>query len=325
MTLLVENAALMMTVQDSGRLGYQRFGLPESGPMDWIAHRAANTLVGNPVDAASIEIGFSSASLITESDTVLSACGAGYRLTVGGRALPLWFSFRVRTGERITLEKIDGGNWVYLAAAGGLLTPSRMGSRSTYARAGLGRRLAEGDRLPLALAPGGTLDLAGRAVDEVMRPAYGNGEGDLTLRVVMGPHLDRFAASSLETFQSETYYLSSNADRMGYRLQGPTLAHCEGADIVSQGMVCGEVQVPGDGASIVMMPDHPTTGGYTCIATVIRADLPLLAQAEPGRTPLRFEAVSAMDARAAYRDRLMMIAKDQETEEDRWLAMLNWI
>jgi allophanate hydrolase subunit 2 len=112
---------------------------------------------------------------------------------------------------------------------------------------------------------------------------------------------------------------------MGYRLQGPALVHREGADIVSQGMVSGEIQVPGDGAPIVMMPDHPTTGGYTCIATVIRADLPLLAQAEPGRTTLRFESVTLEAARRAYSETLEKIDTMASPEEEQWLGQLNWI
>jgi biotin-dependent carboxylase-like uncharacterized protein len=325
MTLLVERGALAMTVQDLGRMGYQRFGLPESGPMDWIAQRAANCLVGNPPEAACVEIGFSSAGLIAESDTVLAACGAGYRLAVGGRSLPLWLSFRVRPGERITLEKIGGGNWVYLAAAGGLLTPSWMGSRSTYARAGLSKRLGEGDRLPLALTPQAVPGLATRSLPEAGRPTYGDGEESLVVRVVLGPHQDRFDPKSLAAFLGETFHLSLRADRMGYRLEGPVLSHCEGADLVSQGMISGEVQVPGDGKPIVMMPDHPTTGGYTCIATVIRADLPLLAQAEPGQTRLRFKAVTAAAARDAYREALEKICSVYASEEDGWLEQLNWI
>jgi antagonist of KipI len=325
MTLLIERAALAMTIQDLGRMGYQRFGLPESGPMDWIAQRAANRLVGNPPEAACVEIGFSSASFVMESDTVLAVCGAGYRLAVGEREIPLWLSFRARPGERIALEKTGHGNWVYLAAAGGLLTPAWMGSRSTYARAGLGRRLVEGDRLPLALAPQDRFALAARSLPERSRPAYARGEGEVVLRVVPGPHQDRFELQSLETFQTQGYAVSPQVDRMGYRLQGPALVHREGADIVSQGMVSGEIQVPGDGAPIVMMPDHPTTGGYTCIATVIRADLPLLAQAEPGRTTLRFESVTLEAARRAYSETLEKIDTMASPEEEQWLGQLNWI
>jgi len=115
MTLFVEQAALIMSVQDSGRFGFSRFGLPQSGPVDWWAFRAANRLVNNPPDTAEVEIGFSNAVLQVEKEAIIAVCGAGYRIFLNEKPLPLWMAFLARKGDRLFLEKRSGGNWVTLA------------------------------------------------------------------------------------------------------------------------------------------------------------------------------------------------------------------
>ncbi len=318
MTLLVEQPALITTVQDQGRIGYQRFGMPESGPMDWWAHRAANRLVGNEPGEACLELGFSSAAFQLEAHALLAVTGAGYELRLNGRLIPLWMSFIGHPGDRITLEKVAGGKWAYLSVSGGVRTPSWMGSRSVYPRAGLGQPLSAGDRVPLGLVNDVLPDLAGRSLPKEARP-YDDFSMETILRAVPGPHQDRFTSESLTDFTQANYQVSPRSDRMGYRLSGPTLAHRHGADLVSQGMVLGEIQVPGDGQPIVMMPDHPTTGGYTCIGTVIRHDLPRLAQAEPEKTQLRFQWVNVAAAQDLYRDAVKEIDQGISSEEDLWL------
>jgi antagonist of KipI len=318
MTLHIHQAALMMTVQDAGRTGYQRFGMPESGPMDGWAFRAANRLVGNAPGAACVEVGFSNAEFALEGNALLAVCGAGYRLWVNRRAIPLWMSFLGKNGDVIRLEKSGGGNWAYLAAAGGVQSEVWMGSRSAYPAAGLGRRLAEGDRLPLQPPSSDAFLLAGRSLPARLRPPYTSRP---LIRVVPGPHAGRFQPVSWETFLAGSYAVSPQSDRMGYRLNGPSLAHQRGADLVSQGMVLGEIQVPGDGQPIVMMPDHPTTGGYACIAVVARADLPLLTQVEPGRGALRFTPLSVADAQAAWQQALVGLDSKALFQEDTWTGI----
>ncbi len=318
MTLQILQAALMMTVQDAGRTGYQRFGMPESGPMDEWAFRAANGLVRNPPGAACVEVGFSSAEFVLEGRALLAVCGAGYRLWVNRRALPLWMAFLATRGDVIRLEKTAGGNWAYLAAGGGVQSEAWMGSRSAYPAAGLGSRLAEGDRVPIQTASADAAMLAGRSVPQPLRPPYAS---ELLIRVVPGPHLARFTHASWDAFMEGPYALTAQSDRMGYRLSGLPLAHQGGADLVSQGMALGEVQVPGDGQPIVMMPDHPTTGGYACIAAVARGDMPLLAQAEPGRAVLRFKPVSVADAQAAWKQVLDALDSKALFQEDAWTGI----
>jgi len=315
MALFVEQAPLMMTVQDLGRFGFLRYGLPESGPMDWWAFRVANRLVGNPSNSACLEIGFSNAALRVERDVLLAACGAGYHLYLNGRQMPLWTSFWVREDDRLSFRKISGGNWVYLAIAGGIRSQKWMGSRSVYAKAGIGRLLNKGDKLPIAEDEHQSRWDAGFLCPESNRPAY---RCDIKVGVIPGPQYERFTTEAQIAFWRQKFLVTSRSDRMGYRLQGPTLTHREGADIVSQGMVVGEVQVPSDGQPIVMMPDHPTTGGYTSIGTVCWVDLPLIAQAQPGVSKISFVKTNPEEARnklsMAYKD----IDKIERPQEDEW-------
>lgn len=319
MTLRVEQAPLMLTVQDGGRVQYLRFGLPKSGPMDRWAHQAANGLVGNAPETACLELGFSTAVLLAEVDAVLAVTGAGFRLTLNARPLPLWMNFYARAGDRIVLEKVTGGNWAYLAAAGGMMTQSWLGSRSTYARGGLGQPLAAGERIPIGNSASRVRAFAIRSLPEKSRPMYSVDE--LILRVIPGPHHQRFTREALELFTRQGYLLSTRSDRMGYRLQGAALQHRDGPDLASQGMALGEIQVPGDGQPIVMMPDHPTTGGYTCIGTVIGVDLPLLAQAQPEWTMIHFEWTDVYAAQSLYRETLLQIDKGIQSEEVDWLYL----
>lgn len=318
MTLVVELPALMMTVQDLGRSGYRRFGMPESGPMDWWAFRAANTLVGNNPDCACLEIGISDAVLKVEMDALMAMCGAGFKLKINEKDLPPWMAFKVRRGDLLGLEKVSGGGWVYLAVAGGFLSPVWMDSRSYYPRAGLGRPFSAGDRLPFSSMAGSAFYLAGNAIPTSSRPDY---REHPHVRVVLGPHQSRFMDESLQTFLNSGYSLLPQSDRMGYRLNGPALDHIKGAGLVSQGMELGEIQVPADGQPIIMMPDHPTTGGYTCIGTVARVDLPLLAQAQFGVSQIRFKSVEVEEAQMALRDVIRRLESAVWKEEETWLNL----
>jgi antagonist of KipI len=316
MTFLVEQAALMMTIQDRGRFGYRRYGMPESGPMDWWAHRCANQLVGNTLDTACVEVGYSSASITAVADALLAVCGAGYSVHVNNRPIPTWMSFWVKQGDQILLSKETGGQWVYIAVQGGIQSQVWMGSRSMYIRGGLGSQIKDGDIIEMKKNFLPTRDHAGRMIPLEMRPKY---QESFIIRVISGPHKDRFSDKSISDFYSKIFSLSLNSDRMGYRLTGPKLIHTHGADLVSQGMVIGEIQVPQDGQPIVMMPDHPTTGGYTCIASVIKTDLPLLAQAGPTRSEIQFKEISVEEAQKAYRDIVDELDSYSFKEEDSWL------
>lgn len=318
MTLTVKQAALLMSVQDAGRFGYQRYGMPESGPMDWWAFRAANRLVGNNPEVACVEIGFSDAEISVEQRVLLAAAGSGYQLVVNARPLPLWMSFIAKPGDRLRFMKTSGGSWVYLAAAGGVQSTVWMGSRSTFLAAGLGKKLAKGDQLPLSVSAGEGAAMAGTIVPKSQRPNYAD---SVSVRVILGHHQVRFTPSSRTKFWESAYSVSTQSDRMGYRLEGAPLNHTHGADLVSQGMVLGQIQVPGNGQPIVMMPDHPTTGGYTWIGTVAKVDLPLLTQLPLGGGTLYFQPCEVEEAQSAWAAAIKAVDSTTTMEEDLWLNL----
>jgi biotin-dependent carboxylase-like uncharacterized protein len=192
-----------------------------------------------------------------------------------------------RAGNVLTFGLRRSGCRAYLALAGGIDVALMLGSRSTDLAAGFGgldgRALRAGDRLAVGPRVAGT---------EGPVPSGPGASDEGTVRVILGPQDDHFPAEALEAFLGEAYALAPESDRLGCRLRGPRLAHLGAAEIVTDGMVPGSVQVPPDGQPIVMMAGGPTTGGYPKIATVVGADLPTLAQLLPGAGRVRFRAVS---------------------------------
>ncbi len=309
---------MLTTVQDIGRYGYQRYGVPASGAMDLFSLRAANRLVGNPDDAAGLEMTLVGPRLRFLSPATIALTGADLDARWSGGALPQWESISVEPQTELWFAGPRSGIRAYLAVAGSLEVPLVLGSRSTYTRSRLGgldgRKLQAGDTLDIVgdrpVLLGGTLRLPA-----AQRPACGRAR---VLRVVLGPQDDRFTARGIETFLSSVYTVGPQSDRMGCRLTGPRIEHLRGPDIVSDGTPFGAVQVAGDGAPIVLMADRGTAGGYTKIATVIGPDIPILAQAAPGET-VTFEAVTLDAAYRAVReqeDRLAAIAPVATASDD---------
>jgi biotin-dependent carboxylase-like uncharacterized protein len=281
------------SVQDGGRFGAQRYGLVPSGAMDLLALAAANCLVGNASFAAAIEIGPLGAVFTAREGAVrVALAGAGRNADITGRAVAFNTSMTLAEGESLTLGFARGGTFGYLAIEGGVQGEPMFGSLSVNSRAGLGspwpRPLQAGDTLEVAAASGA----AERGID---LPATGNGP----IRVVMGPQDDEFGDATTLFLDSE-WKISATSDRMGYRLEGPVIKHLHGHNIVSDGTVNGSIQVPGNGAPIVLMPDRGTSGGYPKIATVITADFGRFAQTPAGRG-FRFRAVAMAEAQAEAR------------------------
>ncbi|HUH98914.1 MAG TPA: biotin-dependent carboxyltransferase family protein [Anaerolineales bacterium] len=300
--LEVIEASGLATIQDLGRKGWRRFGVPLSGPMDAFAFQAANLLAGNLSEAAALEIGGGEIELQTDQDCVIAAAGAGYSLSVYTWEFPLWDSCFVRAGWKIRLGKNGSGMWAYLAVAGGLDIAPMLDSRSTYVRGHIGglegRLLQEGDQLKIGKPRLPLLELSARTLTEDARPAYQEAP---QIAVIPGPQNECFTDESLKTFFSSPYRVSTTSDRMGYRLEGAPLKHSHGADLISEGLTIGSIQVPADGQPIVMMADCATTGGYPKIASVIRSDLPVLAQCTPGKDSVRFSGITLQAAQTKYR------------------------
>ena len=289
--LVVVSPGPLSTLQDSGRWGHLRNGVTPAGAMDMIALAAANLLVGNPPGEAAIEFTLAGDTLELDADGARIAIAGDVALTVAGVAASSWRSFALRRGERIQVGALRRGARGYLAVAGGFATPLELGSRSTHVRSGLGGGpLRAGDRLPIAQdkAPAG----ADVAIDPAALPYL-----DGAIRVVLGPQDDRFTAEGIATFLSGEYALTAEADRMGYRLDGPEIEHRDGFNTISDTILTGSIQVPGTRKPIVLMADRQTTGGYPKIATTATASLPSLAQMKPGDR-LRFAAVGVAEARA---------------------------
>ncbi len=300
--LEVIEPGLLTSVQDLGRRGYERFGVPVAGAMDPFALRAANVLVGNPPEAAGLEITVAGPTLRATANCLIAVGGADLGLRVNGWPIPTWASAFVRRGWRIEFDGQRSGCRAYLAVAGGFAVSPVMGSRATYLRGSLGglegRALRAGDLLPIAPVDWHLPSRAAHQLSSSLLPPYGDHP---TVEVIPGPQVDAFTGEGWRTFLGSEYQISPTADRMGYRLQGPAIAHRGAADIVSDGIVLGAVQVPANRQPIVMMADRQTTGGYFKIATVVSADIPLLAQCLPGKSSVRFRETSVEEAQRRYR------------------------
>jgi biotin-dependent carboxylase-like uncharacterized protein len=288
--LVVASIGPASSVQDRGRFGAQRYGLVPSGAMEALSLAAANTLVGNDPFVACIEVGPFAASFTARGGAVhVGLAGSARSVEIGGRATEMNTSMTIADGETLKLGFARGGAFSYLAIEGGIDGEEMFGSVSVNQRAGLGspypRPLQEGDELPAKAASG--------AVERRIELPSVSGP----IRVVLGPQDDEFADEAKALFLDSEWKISATSDRMGYRLEGPAIKHLHGHNIVSDGTVLGSIQVPGNGAPIVLMPDRGTTGGYPKIATVISADIGRLAQTQAG-TAFRFKAVTMKEAQA---------------------------
>jgi antagonist of KipI len=302
MSLEVVDFSGLATIQDSGRIGWRKFGVPISGPMDAFAFHAVNKLVGNDSNCAAIEIGLGDVTLRALRDCVIAVAGAGYGVSIYIWDFPLWSSYYVRAGWTIRLNKLDSGMWAYLAISGGVQTQPMLDSVSTNLRGhfgGLdGRQLQIGDVLKSRSPSHSLNELAARTLPESARPIYSDNP---VVDFIMGLQGNYFTDDSIATFMSQEYTVSNTSDRMGYRLEGAVLKHHSKAELISEGMTVGAIQIPSNGQPIIMMADSPTTGGYPKIGTVASADLPLLAQCVPGRSKIRFRETTVAKAQKKYR------------------------
>lgn len=322
--LEVLQPGLLTSVQDvAGRPGYARLGVAHGGALDAYAAALAQALVGNPPSAGLLEVTAQGPTVRfrLQHATTLALCGADLGATLDGQRLQPGWSALARPGALLAFEPHPGrGARSYLSVAGGLDVPLVLGSRSTDLQGGFGgwhgRALRAGDVVPLARPrqappPAGTCAEEGAATD------------DRALRVLPGPHPWRFAADALDTLCEAEWRVSRQADRMGYRLDGPPPRHTRGADLASIGLPVGAIQVPGDGAPIVLLADHQPTGGYTVLATVIRADLGRLAQWLPGE-PVRFVRATRAEAREALRAQRQAVAELAGHRAEPDLDLLGW-
>ena len=294
MSITVLSPGLLTTVQDMGRVGYQQFGVSVSGVMDPRSAALANILAGNGPGEAVLECTMMGPKLRFDRACVIAITGGDLGPTLDGQPVPGYRALAVRAGQVLGFTAPKTGCRAFIAFSGGLDIPLVMGSRSTDLKARLGglqgRKLEKGDaigfRAPVEALP--------RMEDRALRPEFAP-QPVYTLRVVLGPQDDAFTQDGLRTFLTGAYTVTPEFDRMGCRLSGPAIQHRQTADIISDGIAFGAVQVPSSGAPIIMLADRQTTGGYTKIANVITADFRILAQLKAG-DKVRFAEVSVEEA-----------------------------
>jgi 5-oxoprolinase (ATP-hydrolysing) subunit C len=300
------STGLANTVQDGGRPGFFDAGVSLCGAMDRPAFETANALLGNEANAAAIEVALFPFRLRFHADARFALAGAACPATLDGEALPPWWTCEAKAGQTLRLDPPAKGARLYVAFAGGIDVPLVLGSRSTDAKGGFGglegRGLNRGDRLNLG-APSAShrrprMPAFGAAPDWL-----GDGEPWRAVRVLPAAEYGAFTARARETFFGTDWLVGAEANRMGYRLEGPELALSAPLELFSHGLVSGTVQVPASGLPIVQMADANTCGGYPKIAAVIEADLWKLAQAPVGAR-VRFtetDRPSALEAWAEVR------------------------
>ena len=301
-TLRVTFAGPHVTIQDAGRPGLMRYGVPASGPMDRQSFKLANAVLGNPPGHPGIEISLGGLSLRCKSGAVtLALAGGGFIAETPNRKLGAWNVLTLRAGETLTIRPGPWGCWTYLACAGNLQAESWLGSRATHGSSGFGGgKLAMGQTLTITDAQ-----------------ALPNREGPIPcpiwarprhlLRCTLGPQDRFFNTETLNTFTSARFEMTDAFDRMGLRLRGPSIAPTAALSIPSEPILRGSVQVSGDGTATVLLSDHQTTGGYPKIATVLADDLDAFVQCRP-RDAVTFQAITPAQAIAITRQNAIRFA-----------------
>lgn len=288
------------TIQDEGRWGYQAFGLPVAGAMDRYAYRLANLLVGNSVNAAGLEMTCYGAAFRFDEERLVALCGADMQAKLNGQPVANWSSFWVPKYGELTLEAAVTGYRAYLAVRGGLAVPAVLGSRSTYTRAQLGgyrgRALQLGD--VLRVSTNSATAARPQVLPPVFIPEY---SAEPVLRVLLGPQDTLFSAEAIHNFFANSYTVTEQADRAGYQLKGgKIITSSKAADIVSDAVGLGAIQIPANGMPFLVTADHQTTRGFPKLGYIIRVDMGKLAQARPGDN-VRFCRVTEAEAVEALR------------------------
>lgn len=299
--IMVVKPGWLTMVQDLGRYGYQQYGMPVSGAMDCYSFVVANRLIGNRDHDAALEITLKGPELLFERDAVIAVTGADLTPSMNGVRIPRWTSLPVEAGSRLTFGARRAGARCYLAVAGGIDVPLVLGSRSTHLSSQTGgmkgRALVQDDVLVGGMPSPHQRTMLGRSLPNKLRPVDST---IAALRIVPGPQRASFPEQALNVLTTNPYRLTSRSDRMGYRLEGPRLAHAGEGQWISDGTAMGALQVPHDEQPILLMADRQTTGGYPQIAVVISADLHLAGQLMPGDT-VTFRMTTLPEARAALK------------------------
>ncbi len=304
---------ILTTVQDLGRFGFSQVGVPPSGALDTFSLRMGNLLVGNEEGEAGLETTIMGLKVKTLRERVIAVTGGDLFPTLNGEPLEMWRSHLLIEDDILAFRGVRQGCRAYLCLRGSVAVPRVMGSKSTFLSGkfgGLeGRPLKKGDILYAADLPG-PWERIGASVPSDWIPAFGK---EVTVRVVPGPQDHHFTAFGLQTFQSSFYQVTAKIDRMGIRLEGSKIERRSDVEesIISDSLIPGSIQVPGDGKPMIIL-NELVTGGYTKIGTVISTDLPKVAQVKPGDR-IRFEPVSLEAAHQLLREHEERIRRFRES------------
>jgi biotin-dependent carboxylase-like uncharacterized protein len=293
---------ILTTIQDLGRYGFSQFGVPPSGALDSFSFRAGNLLVGNREEAAGLEVTLMGLKIRSLKEVVISITGGDLSPTLNEEPLAMWRTHLLGEGDVVRFEKVKAGCRAYLAVSGGFVVPGIMGSSSTYLSGNFGglegRKLRRGDILHALDTPSSFIKLNLRFPGDWI-PSL---EKEVLLKAIPGPQDHHFTEEGFQTFCSSSYHVTPQCDRMGVRLEGPTIKRRSDVEesIISEGLISGAIQVPGNGKPIIILTEL-VTGGYTKIATIISTDLPRVAQLKPG-DQVRFMPVSIEEAHDLLRE-----------------------
>lgn len=288
----VLNKGLLSLIQGGPRIGFQQYGVPVSGAMDDYSLRVANMLVGNDEYEACIESLIIGPTIEFDQRSIIAITGADLGPMLNGISIDMYRSYIVSRGDILSFSGVKNGCRAYIAFGGGIDVPIIMGSKSTYFKGNLGgykgRELRDDDYIKLLKFDGN--------INSILPKKYVKEyDKEIILRAIRGPQDNMFDSKNIKTFYNSVYNITNECDRMGYRLSGNKINHLDGADIVSDGIAFGAIQIPGHGNPIIMMSDRQTVGGYTKIANVISVDLCKLAQGKPG-DKVRFKEVDIYEA-----------------------------
>jgi len=316
--ILIKDSGPFTTVQDKGRFGYQKFGMPTAGAMDKFSYTIANLLVGNKEDEEVLEYTLKGPKLEFKEDAIIAVTGAKSKVKLNDEKINMWQSHYIKKGDMIEISPAQKGLRGYIAFKSGFNLPEIMGSKSTYLRANLGgyegRKLKNKDIIEINKDINKENYIL-RILDKKYRPDFSKN----IIRVIMGPQDDYFSEEGISKFLEGEFKVSSQADRMGNRLEGPEIEHKDGADIITDGIAEGSIQVAGNGKPIIMLADRQTTGGYSKIATVITVDIDNVSQKKPGDI-ITFEKIDLKSAQELLKKRRKIYEslKNQELSDTKY-------
>ncbi len=297
-TLKIIDAGFYTTIQDLGRIGFEDRGIPNSGVMDKFSHIAANRLLGNFDEDAVLEVTMTGCKFSCNDDINIAVTGGDLGFMIDNSPANMWESIFLKAGSIVSFAGLKSGLRSYIAVQGGIQSPKIMNSRSTYIPGKLGglngERISAGDSIPVLATKVYTKSV----LPTVYIPSYPK---FAQVRVIIFDEAkDNFTSSTLYSFTNTVFAIDNASNRMGYRLKGEALQHTSAADTISSGVAFGSIQVPKDGQPIILMADRQVTGGYTTIANIISADIPVVAQLQAFNT-ISFIAVSLDDAITALK------------------------